>query len=98
MNLYLPGVGEELLCVEEVEQEGERDEYQARHPQRPSKPGSASGAHPTDSSLALPCFFCHDTTLQHYRILSLTKGVTRQQLIDQFHPDQDFLLRRSSLL
>ena len=68
LDLYLPGVGEEHLCAEDIEQEGERDEGHAGHPQPPSKPGRGAGADPTDSSILLPCSFCHYTTLQHCRL------------------------------
>src|SRR5215210_2510602 len=89
LDLYLPRVGEEHLCAEEIEQEGERDEGYAGHPQRPSQPGSGVGAQPTDSSPLFPCPFCHDTTLQQYRLLNVTKAVTRKQGIEQFHLHQD---------
>ena len=43
-------------------------------------------AHPTDSSTLFACPFCHNPTLQHYRLLNATATVTRQQLMDPFHP------------
>src|SRR5215211_5387269 len=33
---------------------------------------------PTPRPPLFPCPFCHDTTLQHYRLLSVTKSVQRE--------------------
>src|SRR5215210_7044892 len=62
-----------------------------REPRRepPSnRPGRCRGActHPIDYSTVFPCPFCHNTTLQHYRLSSITINVTRQRLMGQFHP------------
>jgi hypothetical protein len=40
--------------------------------------GQQRGVHPTHSSTLLSCLFCHNTTLQHHRLLSVTKSVTRR--------------------
>jgi hypothetical protein len=56
----------------------------------PGKPSGGVTAHPTYSSTSLffPCPFCHDTTLQHHRLLSVTANVTGQQLMVHYrlHP------------
>jgi hypothetical protein len=39
--------------------------------------GQEAGAHPTDFSTLFPCPFYHNTTLQHYRLLSVTTTVTK---------------------
>ena len=73
LDLYLPGVGEDVVCVEEVEQEGERDEGQACHPQRPGQPDGAAGVQSDGYSPLPSCPLCHKTSLQHYRLLIVTK-------------------------
>ena len=47
--------------------------------QQPSERSGAAVAHPTDSSpLILFSYpFCHDTTLQHHRLLGVKTNVTR---------------------
>src|ERR671911_1547057 len=47
-----------------------------------SAQGSAGGwrAHPTVSSTVLSCPFSHNTTLQHYRLLSATATVTNEKI------------------
>jgi hypothetical protein len=52
---------------------------QAHGTQRPSDPSGDAVAHPTDSSplILFSCPFCHNPTLQHYRLQSVTTTVTR---------------------
>jgi hypothetical protein len=47
---------------------------------RPAEPSGGAGAHPTNFSTPPACAlcpFCHNTTLRHYRLLSVTTNVTR---------------------
>jgi hypothetical protein len=39
--------------------------------------GQEAGAHPTDFSTLFPCPFCHNPTLQHYRLPVVTATVTK---------------------
>ena len=56
----------------EVQRDGRGGHDQRETGKRPSKPSGDAVAHPTDSSTVLSCSFCHDTTLQHYRLCSVT--------------------------
>ena len=62
---------------EVIEQSRKHNECYAERHQRPGQPCGAALAHPIGSSaLLFACPFCHDTTLQHHRLLNVTKGVT----------------------
>src|SRR5215203_709708 len=79
--------GEELKqCVNQCESHGERTH-------RPCQPRSRTSAHPTDSSPLFPCPFCHNPTLQHYRLPSVTTTVTKQNIQGEL---PRILLKRTS--
>src|SRR5215213_4903968 len=61
----------------EVEQDREHHEHYAQRPQRPCQPCGGAALHSTDSSTLFHCPFCHNPTLQHYRLLNATATVTR---------------------
>jgi hypothetical protein len=49
---------------------GDQDERQAA--QRPGQPCGGTAAHPTDFLPVFPCPFCHNPTLQRYRLPNVT--------------------------
>src|SRR5215203_4170606 len=51
----------------------------SRHSDQGQPRGDAS-AHLTDPSTLFPCPFCHNHTLQHYRLPSVTTTVTKQKI------------------
>src|SRR5215211_1308626 len=79
-----PGIVDVSVWLSEVrdqEKEAQRSQHHGECPQRPSEPcGGDAGAHPTQSSLPFLCPFCHNTTLQHYRLPSVTATVTNEKI------------------
>src|SRR5215212_7536565 len=79
-----PGIVDVSVWLSEVrdqEKEAQRRQHHGECPQRPSEPcGGDAGAHPTQSSLPFLCPFCHNTTLQHYRLPSVTATVTNEKI------------------
>src|SRR5215218_9867386 len=79
-----PGIVDVSVWLSEVrdqEKEAQRRQHHGECPQRPSEPcGADAGAHPTQSSLPFLCPFCHNTTLQHYRLPSVTATVTNEKI------------------
>src|SRR5215207_9947978 len=63
-----------------MEQQSEHHDDHADRTQRPSEPCGGAAAHPIDSSTLLPCPFCHNTTLQHDRLQSVTTTVTKEKI------------------
>src|SRR5918994_5094655 len=59
------------------EESGERYERQAEDPDRPGDHPSGAAARLADTSTLFPCPFCHNTTLQHYRLPNVTTTVTK---------------------
>src|SRR5919112_2507337 len=49
--------------------------------ERPCQPGGGASTHPTDPG-AVSCSYRHDTTLQGYRLPSVTGSVTKRQFPD----------------
>src|SRR5215212_8736346 len=79
-----PGIVDVSVWLSEVrdqEKEAQRRQHHGECPQRPSEPcGGDAVAHPTQSSLPFLCPFCHNTTLQHYRLPSVTATVTNEKI------------------
>src|SRR5215204_29904 len=63
--------------VKDQKQKAQSGQSHGECPQRPGQPCSSAVAHPIDSSTLFPCPFCHNPTLQHYRLPSVTTNVTR---------------------
>ena len=63
--------------VQSQQKEAQRCERQGDCTQRPCEPCGGAVAYPTDSSTLFPCPFCHNTTLQHYPLPSVTTNVTK---------------------
>src|SRR5919202_2443321 len=66
----------------EIEQPREREKHHGECPYRPGQPSSSTVAHPpySSSTLLFPCPFRHNPILQHYRLPSVTKCVTRDNV------------------
>src|SRR5215204_33440 len=63
--------------IQDQKQKAQGGQSQGECPQRPGEPGGAAMVHPIGSALLpLSCSFCHNTTLQHHRLKSVTKCVT----------------------
>src|SRR5215208_6497221 len=78
-----PGIVDVSVWLSEVrdqEKEAQRRQHHGECPQRPSEPCGDAGAHPTQSSHPFLCPFCHNTTLQHYRLPSVTATVTNEKI------------------
>src|SRR5215208_8033247 len=72
------GVGRGIQAhIQGYKEEAERCERQRQRTHRPREPRSRVAAHPTASSTLFPCPFCHNTTLQHDRLPSVTATVTK---------------------
>src|SRR5215203_5138618 len=67
--------GEAVISKKEIKQEGEHDEHQAYHPQRPSQPDGAAGVQPGGYSPLPSCPLRHKTSLQDYHLPSVTATV-----------------------
>jgi hypothetical protein len=68
--------------VEGCERQGERTNS-------PSELGSKVVARPADSSILCHCPFCHNITLQHYRLPSVRANVTKrsgEESCETLHP------------
>jgi hypothetical protein len=63
--------------VNVIEQRGQSEKHYANRPHQPCEPCCGAVTRPTDSSGLLSCPFCHNATLLHYRLLSVTTNVTR---------------------
>jgi hypothetical protein len=61
----------------EVEQDRKHHAHYPQRPQRPCQPGCGAVAYPTDSSTLFARPFCHNPTLPHYRLPSVTTTVTK---------------------
>src|SRR5215208_3188455 len=55
-------------------------EHYAQSPHRPCEQGCSAAAHPADYSMLFSCPFCHNPTLQHYRLRSVTTTVTKEKI------------------
>ena len=53
---------------------------QGDRPHRPCYPCGSTDVHPTDSSTLCLCPFCHNPTLHHYRLPSVTTTVTKEKI------------------
>src|SRR5215217_5782709 len=61
--------------VQDQKQKAQSGQSHGECPHRPGEPGGGAAAHPIDSSSLSPCSFCHNPTLQHYRLSSVTKAL-----------------------
>jgi hypothetical protein len=68
------GIQAHVHCNEE---EVEGCERQGERTHSPRKPGGRSGVYPTESSTLIACPFCHNPTLQHCCLLSVTTNAAR---------------------
>ena len=71
---------------EDVQQDAGQEHGHTETGERPRQPGGGTVTQPTDSSALLPCSFCHDVTLQHYRLASVTTTVTRRSAEETLKP------------